>query len=179
MEKELKNRIDTLTFKGKKDGVKTGLDSLTRDPEPAIITADEKNKIREKTKSTEETTGDLQAIEDILAEAGSVSPEESARTIVENQLQVWIEEIPMSNNAFFDVSTKQGLTLLQINTNHSFAIEILDKVGKEQRQALEICLAGWARMERECSSPKQLSRLQTVRKDWGQLLEDFLDPEDD
>ena len=74
---------------------------------------------------------------------------------------------------------KKGLTLLQINTNHTFTSRILNELPKSQREALEICLAGWARMEKECSSEKRLAQLQMARRDWGQLLEDFLDDDEE
>ena len=73
------------------------------------------------------------------------------------------------------MSTKKGLTLLQINANHVFTTEILNNVPEDKREAIEICLAGWARMERECTSEKRLMQLQMARKDWGQLLEDYLE----
>ena len=84
----------------------------------------------------------------------------------------------MSTEAFFDVSTKKGFTLLQINSNHVFCKNIMNHLPEDQREAINICLAGWARMERECTSDKKLAQLEMARRDWGQLLDDYLADEE-
>jgi hypothetical protein len=67
--------------------------------------------------------------------------------------------------------------LLQINENHAFFKQVLEGLDPAKREAVEICLAGWARMEKGCVSKKRKQQLQMARKDWGQLLTDFLDEE--
>jgi hypothetical protein len=176
MEKKLNERLLSVDFKGTKasakgEGIDEGIDPATR-------AANEKNEERETIHPTSADKPTEADITETLQQAGSKNPEESAKTIMENQLRVWIEEVPMSTNAFFDVTTKKGLTLLQINSNHVFTKRILNNVPPSQREAIEVCLAGWARMERECSSEKKLRQLQMARKDWGQLLDDFLDDEE-
>lgn len=143
-----------------------------------IRTVNEINNEREVSCPTEGFSITKEELEEELQKSGVVDAIEKAKEILTNKLQVWVEEIPMVTNAFFDVSTKKGFTLLQINSNHVFATEILHKLPEGQREALEICLAGWARMERECTSDKRLLQLQMARKDWGQLLDDYLDPND-
>lgn len=138
-----------------------------------------KDKERNEGHPIEETSITQEEIKKELESIGAISAEQKAQKIMDNDLKVWIEEIPMTTNAFFDVSTKKGFTLLQINTNHVFFNKILSEVQGGQRQALELCLAGWARMERECTSEKRLLQLQMARRDWGQLLDDYLDDEKD
>ena len=135
----------------------------------------EKEEEREDIVPTADTTITKGEVEEVLEGIGADGAKEKAKTIVEDGLKVWIEEVPIATSAFFDVSTKKGLTLLQINANHVFTTEILNNVPEDKREAIEICLAGWARMERECTSEKRLMQLQMARKDWGQLLEDYLE----
>jgi hypothetical protein len=173
MERRCLNRIDSYNFKGTKgdsgdfDGGKTQIDGATSE-------INKKNMQREEVFPTERSTITQKELEEELKLKGADNPEEKAKAIVEHQLQVWVEELPMSTSAFFDVSTKKGFTLLQINTNHVFSQQVLEKVPESQRDAIEICLAGWARMERECTSEKRLQQLQMARRDWGQLLDDYL-----
>jgi len=173
VENKINERISSLEFKGTKNAAGGVLDISNIDP--ATLAANEKNRLREADHPTEAGGITKEDVEAALVEVGANDPKEKAKTIVENELNVWIEQVPMATNAFFDVTTKKGLTLLQINSNHTFTTRILDNVGPQQREAIEICLAGWARMERECSSDKRLAQLQMARRDWGQLLDDFLD----
>lgn len=69
----------------------------------------------------------------------------------------------------------KGKAILRLNSNHIYAKNLLYDVSPEKRIALEVCLAAWARMELECTSEKRLALLQVVRRDWGQLLDDYLD----
>jgi hypothetical protein len=64
--------------------------------------------------------------------------------------------------------------LLQINENHVFTKKILNKVTAEQKESLEICLAGWARLENESQSVKYKEFLERARKDWGIMLDQYL-----
>jgi hypothetical protein len=181
VEKKLIAKVTTL---GGFDGTKKSTSAISTDDKeedvgPVTDKANLKDKEREEVHPTENPSITKEELEEELAGIGAENPEEKAKTILDHQLQVWVEEVPMATTAFFDVSTKKGFTLLQINSNHVFATEILAKIPDKQREALEICLAGWARMERECTSDKRLAQLQMARKDWGQLLDDYLDIEED
>lgn len=116
----------------------------------------------------------LREVKGELEKIGAVQATEKAKIILENNLQVWVEELPINNTAFFEVSVQRGVTFLQINTNHVFYSNVLEGMSSNQRQAVAICLAGWARMERECSSNKRRTQLEMARRDWGQLLDDYL-----
>lgn len=178
VEEKLIQKVDTFDLKGTANGL--GTNTNTEIPVGTVTTTvNIKEKEREEVHPTEPPSITIDEIKGELEGIGADNPEEKAETILENQLQVWVEEIPMATNAFFDVTTKKGFTLLQINSNHVFSKEILNKVPDSQREALEICLAGWARLERECNSEKRLAQLQKTREDWGQLLDDYLDSDDE
>jgi hypothetical protein len=143
---------------------------------PITIKANEKNNARNTVNPVEDDEPSAEELKQTLIEHGiGVDVVDSkVQQILENQLKVLVETTPMATDAFFDVTTKRGFTLLQINSSHVFFSQILEKVTQEQRDTLELCLAGWARMEQECVSARKLQQLQIARKDWGMILDDFL-----
>lgn len=173
----IKARQKTLSYLGTKNATPDGPGKKSIVNTINLI-ANEKNKGRDNVNPVDDDE-DLtdEELKQTLIEKG-VDEEEidtKVQQIRENKLKVWVETTPMATGAFFDVTTKRGFTLLQINSSHIFYSQILEKVSQEQKDALELSLAGWARMERECVSPKRLQQLQIARKDWGQILDDFLD----
>ena len=173
VEKRLVNVVSALNFteRNPSDGV---LNSGEGNVPTSVAIANEAGAQREEVVPTDEPTVTAEQIEVMLDNAGVENGRDKAKTIAERKLMVWIDEVPMATSAFFDVSTKQGVTLVQINSNHAFTAEVLNKSTDEQRKTIELCLAGWARMERECSSDKRLLQLKMARQDWGQMLEDYL-----
>lgn len=175
----LKTRQSVLSYKGTKNSVVDGPGAKSSIP-PINIRANERNTDRDMVNPVDdEEEMSEEELKKTLIDKGIDKEEVDTKVqqIRENKLKVWVETTPMATDAFFDVTTKRGFTLLQINSSHIFSLQILDKVSQQQRDALELCLAGWARMERECVSPKRLQQLQIARKDWGQILDDFLDDE--
>jgi hypothetical protein len=79
------------------------------------------------------------------------------------------------SSAFFGVSKRKGNTIIVINSSHDFYKYFYSSLSKEQLKSVNFCLAGWARMERECTSKKRLKQFELARRDWGLLLSDFLD----
>ncbi|QCF27483.1 ATP-binding protein [Hydrocarboniclastica marina] len=179
VESNLISRVGLYDLRGKAASEKAITGDSDVDIKPVNEAANEKYKKREQLHPTEAPSISKEELENELSGIGADNVEEKARTILDKQLQVWVEEIPMATTAFFDVSTKKGFTLLQINSKHVFNTKILSQVSDSQREALEICLAGWARMERECSSEKRLAQLEMARRDWGQLLDDYLEVDDE
>ncbi|WP_422491072.1 ATP-binding protein [Endozoicomonas sp. ALE010] len=176
---QLQKRLAELSFDGKKS--KLSQSGSSKSVEDIIRDINIKETEREKKHPVfDDAPVTVEEVEKTLIETGSSETEAKvvAESIVENKLKVWVEERPLSTPAFFDVTTSKGFTLLQLNSNHVFTTEILQQLPKEKREAIEICLAGWARMERETTSEKRKQQLQMARKDWGQLLEDFLDDEE-
>ena len=176
---KIKLRLKTLNYEGTKP--KPG--EAQQDEKPLGNIIKEVN-IREKEREEKHPTlpdapVTADEIRQTLIKTGSTEEEasESADSIINNKLQVWVEQRPLATEAFFDVTTSRGFTLLQLNSNHVFTTNILNQLPEDKRDALELCLAGWARMERETSSDKKRMQLQMARKDWGQLLDDYLGDE--
>ena len=129
---------------------------------------------REKTKVTGVPSAkDQESIEKMLEKHNVSNPKQKAESIFEKKMQTLIEKSPLSTRAFFDVTNANNLTLLQINENHVFCKAFFDKIPEEQEMALKLCLAGWARMEREAPAPYRDSLVE-IRKDWGVMLETYL-----
>lgn len=139
------------------------------------------NKAREEGTPTNHGKLNSEDVKKTLEEKGHTPNDASilAKEIIENNLEVYVEEMPLETEAFFDVTTEKGLTLLQINTNHVFTTRILNESSYEQRETLIVCLAGWARMERESVNPKLTEQYRRARKGWGTLLDSYLGEDDD
>lgn len=97
------------------------------------------------------------------------TPEE----ILQSGLRYKIEELAFDSSAFFDATSQNGFTLVQINKNHPFYSKIIHEVGEEQQGMLELALAAWSRMEAESSSNAR-AQYQNARRRWGEVLTDFL-----
>ena len=178
VEDKLIARMRTYNFSGTGQSFTVPVENIPGTPS-AVEKVNKKSELREEVHPTEQPTITEEELKVVLKEIGADQPNEKAKTILDRKLQVWVEQVPMATTAFFDVSTKKGFTLLQINSNHVFTTRILQNIPDDAREALEVCLGGWARMERECSSEKRLLQLQMARKDWGQLLEDYLEVDDE
>ena len=100
------------------------------------------------------------------------SPEE----ILRSGLRYKIEEIAFDSSAFFDATSQNGFTLVQINKNHPFYQRIIQEVDDHQQGMLELSLAAWARMEDESSSVAR-AQYQNARRNWGEVLTFFLSEE--
>lgn len=175
VESILIDRIKTYSFKDLES--ENTVEENTASNTAKKIDRAEKN--REEKCQTEKKPITRAELEETLRGGGVEDPNSAIETILDNNLQVWVETKPLQTDAFFDVATKRGFTLLQINSNHIFTTSILDKLPAETREALEICLGGWARMEKECTSEMRLLQLQMARKDWGLLLSSYLPQEGD
>lgn len=114
----------------------------------------------------------IEVIEDSHGDSDRTSiptPEE----ILKSGLRYKIEELAFDSPAFFDATSKNGFTLVQINKNHPFYNKIIQEVGEEQQSMLELAIASWSRMEEESSSNAR-AQYRNARIRWGEVLTDFL-----
>lgn len=110
----------------------------------------------------------------------------SAR-IVERGLAYTIASRPGLGSPFFNVRTIKGVKLIELNTDHpayayfkssmdevtSDDAEILGARLKNARVATMLLLEAWGQLESR-ETDTELRRLQTIREDWGRLLERFI-----
>ena len=85
-----------------------------------------------------------------------------------------IEDVARDSEAFFDVSTSKGLTLVLFNTNHVFYKKLVNKLGKDELEVMQTTIAGFARVMNETTDEKRRSYLDTVRREWGIVISQFL-----
>lgn len=121
------------------------------------------------------TDNALAAKGDISVSANTSEQADEDPKILTDNLKVHVDYLPMDTTAFFDVSVKEGITVLKMNSTHVFSKRLLNEASVERREAMEVCLAAWAKMERECTNQKRLTQIQLTRRDWGQLLDDHLE----
>jgi len=116
-------------------------------------------------------------VKQVYRDAGYSEKEasEKARLAIQKNLKYKIEVSKLDTSAFFDVASKNGFTLVQINKSHPFYEKILSSVDSEQQGMLELAIAAWARMEDECSGETSKNRMRTARQEWGAMLADFLE----
>lgn len=132
---------------------------------------------REKDWETEfgETTLLETDVANVLVESGTSIEEAeiTAKDIVDAKEKYHIVSKPLATDAFFDVTTKNGFALIQINENHSFYKKLLCNVGENERTLLEVTLGAWARLEHETQNADKRRSLEIYRIKWGEILDGF------
>ncbi|MBE9397773.1 ATP-binding protein [Pontibacterium sp. N1Y112] len=120
---------------------------------------------------------------DHLKNAGGMTQKEAevkAERLILTGNRFLIEDVARDSEAFFDVSTSKGLTLVLLNTNHAFYKKLVSKLGDEELEVLQTAIAGFARVMNETTDEKRLKYLNTIRREWGIVISEFLDdPSDD
>jgi len=136
-------------------------------------------------KTKEETPKELKKedVVDHLKKAGGMSDEEAeekAERLILTGNRFLIEDVARDSEAFFDVSTSKGLTLVLFNTNHIFYQKLVSKLGGDELEIMQTTIAGFARVMNETTDEKRLNYLNTIRREWGLVISEFLQgPEDD
>jgi hypothetical protein len=102
-------------------------------------------------------------------------PTKEARTkatkSVENNEKLKFLEKKLDGNAFFDVNSMAGITLVTINEEHEF-YEFYKQLSQEHAELLKLLLSSWARCECE-ANVRERRDMQDIRKNWGRMLSDF------
>ena len=99
--------------------------------------------------------------------------------VIDNNISVKFDERDGPQTMLFDISIIQGLTLIQINTEHNFYRNFLSKATERDQMLLKLCLAAWGRMEKEAVNEKVRKRYEYAREQWGIMLDGYLSDEDD
>ncbi|WP_281222278.1 ATP-binding protein [Photobacterium sanguinicancri] len=120
---------------------------------------------------------------DHLKTAGGMSEEEAeekAERLILTGNRFLIEDVARDSEAFFDVSTSKGLTLVLFNTNHVFYQKLVSKLGPEELEVMQTTIAGFARVMNETTDDRRLAYLNSIRREWGLVISEFLEePSDD
>ena len=168
--------LDTINVDGKS---KSGTEPVTSS-EGAAGKASQGSEQREKHgHKTESVTENLKKedIIDHLIKEGVTTKEEAegkADRLILTGNCFLIEDVARDSEAFFDVSTSKGLTLVLFNTNHVFYKKLVNKLGKDELEVMQTTIAGFARVMNETTDEKRRSYLDTVRREWGIVISQFL-----
>ncbi len=118
-----------------------------------------------------------------LKKAGGMTQDEAeskAERLILTGNRFLIEDVARDSEAFFDVSTSKGLTLVLFNTNHVFYKKLVNKLGEDELEVMQTTIAGFARVMNETTDDKRLNYLNSVRREWGLVISEFLEePSDD
>lgn len=130
-------------------------------------------------KTTEETPKELKKedVVDHLKKAGGMSDEEAeekAERLILTGNRFLIEDVARDSEAFFDVSTSKGLTLVLFNTNHVFYQKLVSKLDGDELEIMQTTIAGFARVMNETTDERRLAYLNTIRREWGLVISEFL-----
>jgi len=135
-------------------------------------------------KTKEEAPKELKKedVVDHLKKAGGMSDEEAeekAERLILTGNRFLIEDVARDSEAFFDVSTSKGLTLVLFNTNHVFYQKLVSKLDGDELEIMQTTIAGFARVMNETTDARRLAYLNTIRREWGLVISEFLQgPED-
>ncbi len=135
-------------------------------------------------KTKEEAPKELKKedVVDHLKKAGGMSDEEAeekAERLILTGNRFLIEDVARDSEAFFDVSTSKGLTLVLFNTNHVFYQKLVSKLDGDELEIMQTTIAGFARVMNETTDERRLAYLNTIRREWGLVISEFLQgPED-
>lgn len=118
-----------------------------------------------------------------LKNAGGMTQDEAeskAERLILTGNRFLIEDVARDSEAFFDVSTSKGLTLVLFNTNHVFYNKLVNKLGEEELEVIQTAIAGFARVMNETTHEGKLNHLNFIRREWGRVISEFLEePSDD
>lgn len=149
----------------------------------AKATNGSKNREKHGHKTSEyDTKLDKEDVKKHLTEETGMSEEEAdeqAEVIVKTEQRYLIDSVARDSDAFFDVSTKKGLTLVLFNTNHIFYKSLISKLDVEQLEVMQTAIAGFARVMNETTDIKRLNFLNTIRREWGVVVSEFLAESED
>lgn len=119
---------------------------------------------------------------DHLKTAGGMSEEEAeekAERLILTGNRFLIEDVARDSEAFFDVSTSKGLTLVLFNTNHIFYKNLVSKLGPDELEVMQTAIAGFARVMNETTDDRRLAYLNSIRREWGLVITEFLEEPSD
>ena len=118
----------------------------------------------------------LPELTELLTESGMPEEEakEKAKGIIEKGIEFDINVAPRDSEAFFDVSTRKGMTLVTFNSNHVFYKDFISELSTTQREILEVAIAGYARVMNETTSTSRVDFMNSIRRRWGEVITDFI-----
>lgn len=99
-----------------------------------------------------------------------------ARKVTDEQSRYIVREDDLETDAFFEVRTAQGITLIIINKNHIFYRDVIQKCNETQKVLIELTIGSFGYMEHDSrDSPMRKGEYQRTRRNWGAYLANVLE----
>ena len=117
-----------------------------------------------------------------LKNAGGMTQDEAetkAERLILTGNRFLIEDVARDSEAFFDVSTSKGLTLVLFNTNHVFYQKLIVKLNEEELEVMQTTIAGFAKVMNDTTVDTRKAYLNTIRREWGIVISEFLEEQSD
>jgi hypothetical protein len=123
-------------------------------------------------------------LEKELIEGGT--PEAEAKQIaveyVRCNVKFLFQEAEIPGPVIFDVKSKAGTIIININTKHPARPHLFELLKQEENaetdtpalKSLKLLLRAWARVEDE-AGPARRRQMEDMRQDWGRMARDFLE----
>ncbi len=178
----LTKSLETINVQGK--GVISGNETLSTSEGAASKATHGTEQLTKYDEKSEEDVAPLKK-ENIIAhltKEGVMSEEEAevqAERLILTGNRFLIEDVARDSEAFFDVSTSKGLTLVLFNTNHVFYQKLVSKLGDEELEVMQTTIAGFAQVMNKTTDEKRLNYLNSIRREWGKVINTFLEDETD
>jgi hypothetical protein len=110
---------------------------------------------------------------------------EVAVQAVRANIKFLFQEAEIPGATFFDVKSKAGTIIININTRHPASGQLFELLKANNSEpdppalkALKLLLTAWARLEDESGDARR-QHLEDIRQDWGRLARDFLQEAED
>jgi len=114
-------------------------------------------------------------ISDFLTEQGIEGDvAEKSKSIKLKGLKYWIDEQPQDTDAFFSVHGRDGLTLVTLNKSHRYYEQLICQLPEQQKVVMEVAIAAFAYVHQKTTDPKERDHLNSVRRNWGKVLQTWL-----
>lgn len=130
-----------------------------------------KSEVEAETKPKLDQINELVQTFEAMSSVATKEAEKQAEQVIEKDEKVKFFEKRLDTRAFFDVTSKAGVTIITINVDHEF-YKFYEGLPEGNREMLKLLLSSWARTECE-SMERQRRDMSDIRSRWGGMLSEF------
>lgn len=170
-------KVENINFSGLKQQQVDHYDFKTDDVNIKATQANEQSRKKRGADAPKPTKESLEKSFQTLADKGLISQEKVPQLIeeiLENDLRVKFEEVNLPYDQFFEVTVSDGFILIEINPDHNFYKNFINKASDENKDLLKLSLAAWGHMESEAITSERRRQYEVVRQNWGQFLSEYM-----
>ncbi|WP_230657541.1 ATP-binding protein [Psychrobacter sp. I-STPA10] len=112
-----------------------------------------------------------------LAIKGTIASEQIPSLVDEamnNDLRVKFVDTFLPHEQFFNVTSSEGFTIIEINTEHNFYKNFIAQSSDTEQELLKLSLAAWGQMEADTTLESRKDKFKMTRQNWGIYLSEYL-----